>query len=98
MNNIVVLMDEIARLRAENDELRLTLAAEQMWPHGAPSNGWRADGEVWVKDYPDGTQAGVQPDGLWWRGEGHKPARWHGRADSRRAAMRAADKSNPREK
>ena len=41
MSNTVVLVDEIARLRAENDELRLTLAAEQGRQEGAPSPRWR---------------------------------------------------------
>ncbi len=92
------------------ESLRLTLAAEQGLPIGAPDPAWEPRGgllRTWWRDYRDGTVGTVRgaPDGSarWWRGEpgilasedGTESRPPHtiaeGTADSKRAAMQAAD-------
>lgn len=53
------LTEQVKMLQAEIMELRLTLAAEQGKPEGAPSEGWIYDGRDWSKTYPDGSFAGL---------------------------------------
>ena len=93
---------EVQRLTAERDELRLTLAAEQGKPEGAPSEGWTYDGSAWSKDYPDGSTAmvtGTRGRRSWMRASWpalSRPAHFLGRGFeffSDRAAMIAADKA-----
>lgn len=50
---------QVARLRAELEEQRLTLAAEQGIPEGAPSPSWAWIDDGWSKTYPTGHQARV---------------------------------------
>ncbi len=108
-----LLAAEVQRLQAALDEARLTLAAEQGKPEGAPDPTWEPRGgllRTWWRDYRDGTIGTVHgnPDGSarWWRGEpgilvfdgddSRTPRTIaEGIADSKRAAMRAADKATP---
>ena len=86
-----VLVDEIARLRAENTELRLTLAAEQGKPEGAPDPAWTF-AEIWRRDYPNHESAMVFKDGTWLRGRlTHGQPATRGKEANQRAGMKAAD-------
>lgn len=82
---------QVERLRAENEELRLTLAAEQGKPEGAPHPDWHHDAGTWIRYYADCDSAIVYSDGTWARGPFGECARHKGRAPNRRAAMLAAD-------
>lgn len=94
---ILRLTEERDAARAEIEELRLTLAAEQGRPEGAPSEGWRWCDGVWSKDFPHGHHVRI----MLAAGAGgsimhvHHATEPHRRiaADSARAAMIAADKA-----
>lgn len=73
------------------EELRLTLAAEQGKPEGAPHPDWHHDAGTWIRYYADCDSAIVYSDGTWARGRFGERARTKGRAPNRRAAMLAAD-------
>jgi len=59
-----LLADEVERLTAANEELRLTLAAEQGRVEGAPSEGWRyvyaGEGYEWALPYVDADPRAVE--------------------------------------
>lgn len=84
----------------ERDKLRLTLAAEQGKPEGAPSDGWEFDGRDWNKNYTDGSFAGLsgrRGKRRWMRAQWpdterapHYLGRGHD-VETDRAAMLAAD-------
>lgn len=104
-----ILAGEVKWLRAEVEDLRLTLAAEQGKPEGAPSEGWTPLGGMlreFGKVYADGTEAHVYANGRWWRGyRGVLPSRdgpgrraaiiAEGPAGPKRLAMQAADAAKP---
>ena len=92
---IRALAREAIRRRAELEEARLTLAAEQGRAEGAPSDGWRAAGGDWSKG-----RARVKRSGFLWRWHiyapqpnDHKATIASGLAPTARAAMLAADAS-----
>lgn len=92
---IASLDEEVERLRAETEDLRLTLAAERGDPAGAPDPAWRWVGGGFERDYPDGQIGAVLRDGRWYRGTFGQPARAHGQAQTMRAGMIACDKDTP---
>ena len=94
----------IERLTAELEEARLTLAAEQGKPEGAPSAGWEFDGRDWNKNYPDGSFAGLsgrRGKRRWMRAlwpDTERAPTYFGRGhdvETDRAAMRCADAAHP---
>lgn len=88
---IASLDEEVERLHAETEDLRLTLAAERGDPAGAPDPAWRWVGRGWERDYPDGELGAVLRDGRWYRGRVGQSARVLGEAASQRAGMIACD-------
>ena len=86
---------ERGETRAEAEELRLTLAAEQGRAEGAPSAGWRSAGGDWLK----GRARVRRTNSSWWwfiyapQPNDHKQTSAEGRESSARAAMLAADKA-----
>lgn len=58
------LQAELDKARSDLEEARLTLAAEQGKPEGAPSEGWRWTGVVWF--HPASCMV-VEPVGRLWR-------------------------------
>ena len=87
---------ERGETRAEAEELRLTLAAEQGRAEGAPSAGWRSAGGDWLK----GRARVRRTNSSWWwfiyapQPNDHKQTSAEGRESSARAAMLAADKAH----
>lgn len=80
----------------ERDELRLTIAAEQGRPEGAPSEGWTFDDGVWIKGDVEVRCERAEDGTFGWVARRYHPRR--GRLDKRlceattaRAAMIAAD-------
>ena len=93
---IRTLAHEAIRLRAELEEARLTLAAEQGRAEGAPSEGWvhyddPTYGQIWEKRYDNGDIVRVGLNGIVHREMCRRQLAF--RYSTSRAAMLAADAS-----
>lgn len=88
-----LLANEVERLNAANEELRLTLYAEQGLGKGAPSPVWRHQGQGTWHNVNTGSvvQRGGWPVTMPGESTWTRPNGTHGTAENARAAMKAAD-------
>lgn len=88
-----LLADEVESLNAANEELLLTLYAEQGLNKGAPSPVWRHQGQGTWHNVNTGSvvQRGGWPVTMPGESTWTRPNGTHGTAENARAAMKAAD-------